>query len=196
MIRPATFAGVLLLLPALSLMAQQAPLPLSTKQKLKLYLVTSYGPQPVLFSAASAGFHQWLDIPHEWRQGMEGYGRRYASRFAQNAIEETTRMGIGMVLREDPRYFASGRTELWARIGHAMKYTFLVRGDDGGRAVAVGRIGGVLAGGLLSRAWQPDSTRGYGQGLQAAGYSFAADMGANMLNEFWPDIRRRLFHRR
>ncbi|MCC6362006.1 MAG: hypothetical protein IT165_00695 [Bryobacterales bacterium] len=196
MLRRAALSGALLIVPALSLLAQQAPLPLTTEQKLKLYLVTSYGPQPVLFSAASAGFHQWLDIPHEWRQGMQGYGRRCASRFAQNAIEETARMGIGLALHEDPRYFASGRTELWARIGHAVKYTFLVRRDDGSRTIAVGRIGGVLAGGLLSRAWQPDSTSGYGQGLQAAGYSFAADIGGSVFNEFWPDIRRRLFRRR
>ncbi|MBV6430031.1 MAG: hypothetical protein IANPNBLG_00134 [Bryobacteraceae bacterium] len=195
MTRPATLAG-LVLLTVVPLIAQQAPRVLTTGQKLKLYLVTAYGPQPIAFSAASAGFHQWVDTPHEWGQGMRGYGRRVASRFAQNAIEETTRMGIGLALHEDPRYIESGQTRFWARIGYALKYTLLTRRDNGGDTIAVGRICGVLAGGLLSRTWQPDSTRGYGQGIEAAGYSFAADAGNSVFREFWPDIRRRVFRKR
>jgi hypothetical protein len=77
-----------------------------------------------------------------------------------------------------------------------VKYTLLSRRDNGTSTLAVGRIGGALAGGFLSRAWQPGSTSGYRQGLQAAGYSFAADIGSSVFREFWPDIRRRLFRKR
>jgi hypothetical protein len=43
----------------------------------------------LLHAGVSAGINQWWDDPEEWEQGASGYGKRYASSFSRNAIQQT-----------------------------------------------------------------------------------------------------------
>src|ERR1700693_3229040 len=52
------------------------------KTKLRNYFFDTLGPNPIVGAALSAGINQWDNAPPEWRQGAEGYGKRFASNFA------------------------------------------------------------------------------------------------------------------
>lgn len=55
--------------------------------------------------------------------------------------------------------------------------------------LAVGEISGALGSGLISRLWQPASVGSVGSGFASGGITLAVDAGANVVREFWPEIR-------
>jgi len=170
------------------------PVPLTKKEKFVFYLKSTYGPSSIMRSAAGAGLSQARDSTPEWGQGMEGYGRRLGSKFAQHAVKRTIQLGVGAMLHEDPRYYASGRVGFLPRTGYAVSRAFMVRKDDGSTGPAIGRLTGAFGGALISRTWHPESDRTVRSGLESGAVSIGVDMGFQVLHEFWPDIKR-LFRR-
>jgi len=158
--------------------------------KLRFYLNATYGSDALARSAASAGLNQWLDSPDEWGQGMKGYDRRCASSIGSTTINNSIRFGIGSALREDPRYFPSGRKGFLPRLRHALASTLVTRTDSGGRAFAVSRLGGALGSGFISNSWHPARERTTNHALEGAGITLAMGAGMNVFREFWPDMRR------
>ena len=165
--------------------------PLSDGEKFHEYLHHTFGPARMLRSATIAGINQWMDDTPEWGQGMEGYGRRFASKVGQHTIKRTLQLGIGIWRNEDPRYFHSEQSGFWARTGHAIKYTYVTRMDDGSRGVAVSRLTSTFGASLLSRTWQPERKRTVKDGLRNGVVSVGVDTAFRILQEFWPDIRHK-----
>jgi hypothetical protein len=170
------------------------PRPLTVGDKLRFYLKAAYGPGPLLGKVATSGWAQWRDDPAEWGQGMEGYGRRYASRVGQSMINNSIRFGIGAALREDPRYFPSESKGVLPRMGHALAYTFVARTNRGGSTFAVSRVAGALGSAFISNTWHPAGEDDTYHAFGRAGITLATDAGMNVFREFWPDIKR-VFHR-
>jgi hypothetical protein len=168
--------------------------PLTPKGKFDFYLRKTYGPIGIGRSLFLAGINQWRDDPTEWGQGMEGYGRRFASKFAHHTVRRTIQLGAGIWLREDPRYFRSERTGFWPRTSYAVAQTFITRKDDGGSRLAISRLIAVFGAALISRTWQPEDNRTVKNGLTNGAISLGWDIGNKIFEEFWPDIRRRLRH--
>jgi hypothetical protein len=164
--------------------------PLSVQQKFDYYLRNTYSLRDVLERSTLAGIAQWRDNPSEWEQGLSGYGRRWSSNFGQYSIKKSLQFGLGAVLKEDPRYFASTERGFWRRLTHAMTHTVMAQRDDGRRVFSAGKVGGTLGGSLISRMWQPERERTVGHGLRNASLSLSTEAGWNVLREFWPDIRK------
>jgi hypothetical protein len=164
--------------------------PLTVEEKFDFYLKKTYGPGAWLTSASSAGVRQWLDSPPEWGQGMEGYGRRFASSMGRKTIKNTVQFGVGAALREDPRYFPSTRRGFLPRVWHAVSFTFAPRNDNGERTLGVSRVAGALTAGFVSNTWYPDRLSDTSHALSRAGLMLGGDAGMNLLREFWPDLKR------
>lgn len=64
----------------------------------------------------------------------------------------------------------------------------------GKRTLYKGEVAGAVGSGLISRLWQPASTRSIALGFSSAGTSLAVDAGIRVLREFWPDIWHRQAH--
>jgi len=163
---------------------QPAWAPLTQHDRNKQYLKELIGPQWFVTSALSAGWGQLRDRPWEWRQGAAGFGRRYASSFAQHATQETLKFGLASLLHEDNRWVPSGRKGFPARLLYALETTFQSRDDDGGRQVSYSKIGSLAGASLLSRTWQPSSTGGAGNGAVNFGVAVAFSAGINVAREF------------
>jgi hypothetical protein len=172
----------------------KAPPPITNSDKLHIYLTSTYGPTSLLRAAIGAGYGQARDSTPEWGQGMEGYGKRYASRFAQHAVKRTIQFSVGAMLHEDPRYYYSGKTGVVPRATYAAFHTLVTRKDDGSKAPAYGRFAGAFGAGLISRTWHPESSRNVRSGFGSGAVSLGIDAGFRVLHEFWPDIKR-VFHR-
>ena len=50
------------------------------KIKIRNYAFDAFGPYPIVGGALAAGINQADDTPPEWKQGAEGYGKRFAGR--------------------------------------------------------------------------------------------------------------------
>jgi len=157
-------------------------------ERLHYYFEHMFNPESVVRAAGGAGIAQALDLPWEWKEGAEGYGKRFASSYAQHAVQSTVMYGISAMLHEDNRYFLSGETTTGARMKYAIASTFLARHNDGSRHVSYSRVISCLAAAAISRVWQPRSSRGpfYAAGNFAAGIS--ADTAFNIAREFFPKI--------
>jgi hypothetical protein len=169
--------------------------PLTRKEKWNYYLQSTYGPVSLMRSSAVAGINQWRNKDPEWGQGMEGYGKRLASKLGNHIIKRSIHHSLGVLWNEDPRYLPSAKVGIFPRGLYAASRSFIVRRDDGRDKIADARLIGVFAGSFISRRWQPENDRGTRNALESAGISIAIDAGLNVVREFWPEIRRTLLRR-
>lgn len=169
-----------------------AYVPPTERERLRMYFKELVSPEAVVRSAAGAGIGQWRDVPHEWGEGGLGFGRRFASSYAEHIVRETLLFGSSSALHEDNRYIRSSESGVGNRLKYALESSVLARHDDGTRHLTFAKIGSFLGAAFISRTWQPASTRGPAH----AGYDFGISMGAsagfNVVREFLPD----LFHRK
>jgi len=159
--------------------------PMTRSERLAHYAYSLFGPQAFVFSAARASIGQARNSPKEWRQGAEGYGRRYGSAYAQRIVGQTIENGAAFALHEDNRYFRSDKTG-FGRLGYAITSAFLARHDDGSRRISFSGIGGVAGSAFISRAWQPRSITSMGDGATTFGISMGVRVGLNVAREFLP----------
>ncbi len=149
------------------------------------------GPGALFVTTAGAGIGQWRDEPPDWGQGGAGYGRRFGNYAAANAIKQAISFGAGAALRDDPRYFLSGRKGFWPRAWSAVGRTFLVPKQGGGEAVAYSRLVGAYGAGFVANTWYP-GRGGPGEAILSGTIMLGGDVGGNLFREFWPDIKARV----
>ncbi len=53
--------------------------------KLRNYFFDAFGPYPIVGAALAAGISQADNAPPEWKQGAEGYGKRFGSAFGNRS---------------------------------------------------------------------------------------------------------------
>lgn len=159
--------------------------PMTNRERWVHYAYSLVQPQAILFPVFQAGLNQARNTPHEWGQGAESYGRRFASAYGEHLIGATVGNAIAFGLHEDNRYFKSRKTGM-GRLSYAITSVLLARHDDGSRLISYSAIGGGAAGAFISRAWQPQSTNSTGDAAVSFGYAIAERAGINVVREFSP----------
>ncbi|MBN2318218.1 MAG: hypothetical protein JXR49_04040 [Acidobacteria bacterium] len=162
---------------------------MSGREKLDFYLDATFGLKPILSSAATSTLKLTINSTPEWGQGIEGYGIRFASSVGRRIIKNSIHHGLGGLLREDPRYLASGRSGIWQRSFYAVGQTFIANKDSGGRRFAYSGLSGTLGGIFISRQWYPERSRTGEEYMISIATSLGYDAGKNVFREFWPDIK-------
>lgn len=169
---------------------------MSPGEKVHYNLVHAIQPSDFIQTALGSGLAQWRDAPYEWGQGWDAYGHRYGSRFAQHLMKRSVILTVQALDGEDPRRIRSEHEGLWPRVKDAVKFTFVAQRDDGSRGFAYSRVVASYAGGFVSRSWHPQRLHTFPAGLGAGTISLGVETGMSVLNEFLPDILRKLRHRR
>lgn len=152
--------------------------------------------------------------PPEWQRDWDGFGRRVGTRYGQSFVKGLSGLGVGMLMRSDPRHvsYASdplidkaqrqrnpatarerrGRT--WTRIGHAVMDWATVRRSaergDGGRMPNLPLVAGAVASGLTGNLWYPDRLTTRSETATRIGASVGTALVASFYNEFQPEIGR------
>jgi hypothetical protein len=170
--------------------------PMSPGGKVQYNLIHSVQATDFLQTSLGSGLAQWRNSPDEWGQGWDAYGKRYGSRFAQHLVKRGVILAVQALDREDPRRIRSEHTGLWPRTKDALKFTFVAQRDDGTRGFAYSRVVGSYAGGFISRAWHPQRLHTFPAGVAAGSISLGVETGMSVLNEFMPDILRKVGLRR
>jgi hypothetical protein len=153
--------------------------------KIHNYLFDAFGPYPIVGAALAAGVNQVYNAPPEWKQGAEGYGKRFGSDFGIAAVSTTTRYALADAFREDTLYYRCECKGVFPRLGHAVISTFTSRrGDDGHRVFSFPALVAPYAGTMTAvYAWYPgryDAKDGFRMG----NYSLLGYVSGNVALEF------------
>lgn len=170
-------------------------LPLSPKQKFKLFFKSATDPWPFMLSAVTAGIGQADNSNPEWGQGMQGYAKRFGAGYSDYFIGNFFGNAVmPSLLHEDPRYFQKGTGSKMSRFLWAASSTVWCRRDNGRWGPNYANVGGNLIGSAIGRIYYPDSSRTVGDTIDdGLTVSVEGIVGAEVI-EFWPDFVRA--HRR
>ena len=171
--------------------------PMTTGQKYRIATaqVTDYFAFP--FNAALAGIDQANNSPKSWGQGWGAYGKRFGASFADNSIGTYMTTAIfPSILKEDPRYYRKAEGSTGKRIWYPISRLFVTRTDDGNRRFNNSELEGNAIAAGLSNFYHAREDRTVGRNFSTLGMLIMWDGLSNELKEFWPDIRRKLRHKK
>ena len=173
--------------------AGQVP-PLTTKEKFKVITKGSFDYVLIPWYGFLAGLSQAEDSEAGYGQGAAGYGKRFGAYFADGTIENyITGAILPTVLRQDPRYFQSGKGSFMHRTGYSVSRIVLTRGDNGRQQFNYSEIlGSALAAGISTYTYHPHADRTLANTVSVWGTQVGTDTLTLVVREFWPDIRRKL----
>jgi len=155
------------------------------------------GPQAVLEVLPGLAFDESRNFPSPWGRGPTGVAKRFGNQYGQFVIGEFIEFGVSSLHNEDPRYFRLGDGTAWQRTRHVFKNTFFAHHADGapGMSLAAGRILGVYGAWGVATRWNPPAQQTVSQFLLYGTVGMLTKTGGNAMREFWPDVRRRFFHK-
>jgi hypothetical protein len=171
---------------------------LKASEKMKLAFRTAIDPATFGITAVVAGFGELNggDNNKGFGWGPEGYFKRWGAAY----LDSFNGMMIGngilpSILHQDPRYFRLGRGSTTHRLLYAMSTTVICKHDNSKRwEPNYSNVGGNLIAGYVSNLYYPDTDRSGWEQTLASGFVVTAEgMFGGILQEFWPDISRKLF---
>ena len=186
--------------------------PLTTKQKFSVVARSSFDYVVYPWYGFLAGISQAENSEPGFGQGFGSYGKRFASALADGTIENfMTGAVLPSLLHQDPRFFQSGKGSFTHRAGYAVSRTFITRTDSGNAQFNYSEIvGSALSAALSTNTYHPRSAiiatksgpRFYGSDRTLTntasvwGSQLGYDTITIVVKEFWPDIHRKLSHKR
>ena len=171
--------------------------PLSPRGKFVLAFHDSFDYSSFTWAAIQAAQGLALNSDPEFGHGMAGYGRYYWHSYV-DGVSGTyfTEAIVPVLTHEDPRYYTLGCGGIFRRATYALSRTFLTKTDSGGVSFNWSEVGGNALEAALSNAYYPVGERGLGQTMQNWGVQMESAALNNIAKEFWPDIRRKILHRK
>src|SRR5262249_7669624 len=166
----------------------------SGSDRLKWLISSTVSPESLFAGGVTAGWGTLIGKPKEYDSHWDGFGKRYGMRMSGIAASNVIEAGIGALWDENPRYVRLGSDSFGVRVGHAIKMTFLTQNRDESVAPAYARLIAIPGSNFLANTWRPDSDATLRAASIRTGLGFAGRMGSNLWQEFWPDVRKRLFH--
>ncbi len=192
--------------------------PLTTGQKFKVVFRGSFDYVQYPWYGFLAGISQAENSEPGFGQGAKGYGKRFGSAFADGTIENfMTGAILPSLLHQDPRFFQSGQGGFTRRTGYAVSRIFVTRTDSGSQQFNYSEVvGSALSAAISTSAYHPrasitkryDPTTGMltyvhnpsDRTLKNTASVWGSQVGydtiTTVVKEFWPDIHRKLSHKR
>jgi hypothetical protein len=164
--------------------------------KIRNYAFNAFGPLPILVAGVEAGIDQEDNSPPEWKQGAEGYSRRFGSDLAIAAVGTTTRYALSEAFREDALYYRCECKGIFPRLSHAVISTLTARrGEEGHLVFSVPALIAPYAGSMTAvYGWYP-SRYGAKDAFRMGNYTMLGYVGANISLEFFHSAPRSLVSR-
>jgi hypothetical protein len=125
-----------------------------------------------------------------------GFGERVGEAALRQGISrELSDSLLPIALHEDPRYYRMAYGTYSARTEHAIRRVFVSQTDSGTKTFNFADVLGRGMGAALTQTYYPQASIRTGVVLRTWGLSLAALGGGNLFEEFWPDVKRRWFHK-
>lgn len=169
--------------------------PLTTKQKFTIATKDTFDYPSYVLATVFAGISQMNNSNPSFGQGMEGYLRRYGSAVADQDIGNFMTEAIWpSLLREDPRYFRKVNGSFRGRLWYASTRVLVTHTDKGTQRFNFSEFLGNGTVASLGNWYYPDA-RGFDATMQRMFTQIGTDAISNVLKEFWPDIKRKWWHK-
>jgi hypothetical protein len=169
--------------------------PLTTGQKFHLFAKSSFDPFEYAAAGLQAGLGQATNEFSGYGQGAEGYAKRYGASVADQVSSNFfSNFFYPTLLKEDPRYFRLGEGSIKHRIGYSLAQEFVCHTDRGGRSFNFSNAFGAFTSGGISNLYYPSTDRGFSLTISRSAVSLLYGTAGGLVDEFWPDINRKLFH--
>jgi hypothetical protein len=188
--------GIVAFLPVSAAAQPSGATAISPRERVDWVVDGTIGRQSLLVGVIASTWDTGWKIPEEWPRDASGFSKRYLQREADVAISSTIEAGVGSLWGEDPRYHRSPTRGAWARTRYAMKTVLLAPRADGELGIAWGRISGNVFNNVIENAWLPPSVTTPGQTALRSAQGFVGRLIGNLWEEFQPEIRRHVLHRR
>jgi hypothetical protein len=168
---------------------------LTNRAKLTIASKDSFDYPLVALAGALAGLGQLTDQDHSFGQGVRGFGHRLLTNYADQAMGNMFTEGVfPVLLHEDPRYFRRGTGSVPSRAFYAFTRVIVTHKDSGGRRFNYSEwVGNAMAVGI-SNAYYPENRTLADNGTKLL-MQVGTDGVSQVMKEFWPDIKRKLFHK-
>jgi len=167
--------------------------PLTTRGKMILAAKSSVDWSMFAFNGGVAYLYYTQRVNPSFGYGWGGYGKRFAAATADSTIGNMLGVGIfPSLLHEDPRYVRSGTGTIKSRIAFSMRQTISAPTDSGRWRFPYSQWLGAGAALGISNLYYRDS-RTVPANVEKFSLQIAGNAGLDVLQEFWPDIQRRLF---
>jgi hypothetical protein len=191
------------IVPNFNAVLDGSTVPLTPGQKMRAAFRSAIDPYQVGLALFTSGIGQAEDshdtIDHTpghvgnhlgYRQGWEGYGKRFGASFTDQF--DGTIIGNGVLpvlLHQDARYFRMGTGSFKKRLLYSMSTTIICRGDNGKRQPNYSNVLGNIAAGGISNLYYPAADRGFGLTIEQGLLVTAEGTFGALLIEFYPDIK-------
>jgi hypothetical protein len=191
--------------------------PLTTGQKFKVVARGTFDKIEFPWYGVLAGISQTENSEPGYGQGWEGYGKRYASAFADGTIENFMVAAVfPSLLHQDPRFFQTSEGGFAHRAGYAVSRILITRTDSGRSQFNYSEIiGSALSAAISTNTYHPRafittrydpttnmliyvhnaSDRTLSNTLSVWGSQVGYDTITIVIKEFWPDIHRKMNHK-
>jgi hypothetical protein len=169
--------------------------PISARTKFWLATEDVFDPFSFVITGIYAGVSQWTHQYPQFGMGAAGYSKRYAGAFADGAIGNYMTEGLlPAAFHQDPRFFRMGPSGgFWKRVGYSATRVIVTRSDAGTRQFNFSEIAGNGLAAGISAAYYPAAYRNPHAVLDKWALDVGSDAGFNILKEFWPDMRHKIF---
>jgi hypothetical protein len=188
--------------------AHQLP-PLSVKDKYKVVALGTFDVVEYPWWGVIAAIGQANNSDPAFGQGWPAYAKRYGIT-GGDAMVENFMVGavFPSILRQDPRYYQSGRGSFLRRTGYSISRIFVTLSDSGHTQFNFSEIFGAYTAACISTyTYHPKSTfistpsnphefisseRTFGNTISTWGTQISLDTLTLVVKEFWPDIHRKM----
>jgi hypothetical protein len=167
---------------------------LATGEKFVIAMHDSVDYSSLLLVAALAGKGLSSKAIPAFGTGPAGFSRYYWRQFTDQVSGTFfTEAILPTLTHEDPRYYTFGKNGFFKRASYAISRTFITKNDRGTNEFNISEIGGNASEATLSNLYYPASERGFSKTAKNFATQTVITAGANILKEFWPDIRKNIF---
>ena len=189
---------ILGILPSFNVTYRSDAVSLTAKQKMGLAFRSAIDPYTFGVAIIVAGWGELSDSDNGFGWGPAGFAKRAGAKYLDAFNGAMIGNGIlPSVLHQDPRYFRLGHGSGMHRALYAASTSFICKHDNTGKwEPNYSNVGGNLAAGAISNLYYPSSDRNGFSTTIVNGLVVTAEgaVGAE-LQEFWPDIARKFFHK-
>jgi hypothetical protein len=166
-------------------------------QKIGLAFRSSVDPYAFGLAFIVAGFSEARDDDTGFGWGPEGYFKRTGAAYLD--AFDGAMIGNGFLpalLHQDPRYFRLGHGTFRHRFLYAMATSVICKHDNTGKwEPNYSNVGGNIIAGAISNLYYPSQNSGWTQTIDNGLIVTGEGTFGGVLQEFWPDISRKLFHK-
>ena len=170
--------------------------PPTPRERLRLFTANTMDPSNLAGGIFEAALGTAPNRPKEHGPHWGGFARRYGIGMTRSATGNAIEAGAGLVLREDPRYFRVPDRRFMARVGNVVRLAFSARAGNGSFGPAYARYMAVFGSNFLSNSWRANSEANKHDALLRSSEGVGGILAGNTFEEFWPDVKKLLFHKR